>query len=79
MHSLILVCTIINFDQKNPLHGLILVCMIIDFEEKFPPARLFRTARLFGTLEYFQYQISTHWIKEVLLNFKKWHTNSLPG
>ena len=38
--------------KNSPLHGLILVCTFIDFEKIFPPARLFRTARLFGTLEY---------------------------
>ena len=38
--------------KNSPLHGLILVCTFIDFETIFPPAHLFRTARLFGTLEY---------------------------
>ena len=32
--------------RNSPLHGLILVCTFIDFEKKFPPARLFRPARL---------------------------------
>ena len=46
--------------KNSPLHGLILVCTFIDFETIFPPARLFRTARLFGTLEYTE-KISLLW------------------
>ena len=37
--------------MNSHLQGLILVCTFINLGEIFPPARLFRTARLFGTLE----------------------------
>ena len=38
--------------KKSPLHGLIWVCTFNVFLGTFPPARLFRPKRLFGTLEY---------------------------
>ena len=64
--------TFINFEKKSPLHGLILVCTFIDFEKIFPPARLFRTARLFGTLEYKQNLSRT--LNSILL---KWNSPSI--
>ena len=40
------------FWEKNPPCTSILSCTFNVFLRIFPPARLFRTARLFGTLEY---------------------------